>query len=138
MKRKVIQTKKTVGQVVLLLLFSMLAGPGVAGTGSLMINQEKILVAGTVLDNSGAPLANVSVVEKEAKGNSTSTDANGRFTLRVASTSTLLFSYVGYKTTEIAASTGQDLTIRLVEDALNLDEVVVTDHGLRTEHVLCI
>ncbi|WP_188507421.1 SusC/RagA family TonB-linked outer membrane protein [Parapedobacter pyrenivorans] len=128
MKRKIIETRKTVGQAVLLVLFCMLAGQGVAGASSPMINQEQILVSGTVLDKNGAPLSNVSIIEKGTGGNSTSTDADGRFTLRVGSTSTLTFSYVGYKTTELAAATLQELTIRLVEDALNLDEVVVTGY----------
>jgi len=95
---------------------------------AIAIYQQKIVATGIVLDNLGAPIPNVSIVEKETPSNRTSTDEKGRFSLKVDSKNRLVFNYLGYKTMEIPASTVNDLTVQLVEDVLNLEEVVVTGY----------
>lgn len=92
------------------------------------IHQQKIVATGIVLDETGEPMPGVSIVEKEGDRNGTITDVDGRFSLSVDNKSTLILSFIGYKSTEIAANTVNNLTIRLAEDALNLDEVVVTGY----------
>jgi TonB-linked SusC/RagA family outer membrane protein len=92
------------------------------------VNQEKIVATGIVLDKTGEPMPGVSIVEKGGISNGTITDIDGRFSLNVDSKSTLIFSFIGYKTIEVAASTLHNATIRLDEDALNLEEVVVTGY----------
>lgn len=91
-------------------------------------NQQKMVATGIVLDETGEPMPGVSIVEKENVRNGTITDVDGHFSLNVNRESTLVLSFIGYKTTEIAASTASSLTIRMVEDALFLDEVVVTGY----------
>ena len=92
------------------------------------INQQKIMATGIVQDENGEPMPGVSIVEKEGEYNGTITDIDGRFSLEVNSKSTLVLSFIGYKTVEIAASKANNLTVKLIEDALNLDEVVVTGY----------
>lgn len=92
------------------------------------VNQLKIVVTGIVLDELGDPLPGVSIVEKEEERNGTITDINGYFTLNVESSSTLVLSFIGYKTLEVTASTAKDITIRMYEDALNLNEIVITGY----------
>lgn len=128
MKQKVSKTKKTVWYSVPVLLLVFIVGPFSARAGSHIPSQEKINVTGTVLDKEGVPMSNVSIIEKEVENNSTGSDANGHFSIRVDRSSTLLFRYVGYKTLEIPATAVTDSPIQLVEDALNLDEVVVTGY----------
>ncbi len=89
----------------------------------------EFIVNGTVKDKNG-PLANVSVVEKGA-GKATTTNAEGKFTLKVsAPDATLQFSYVGYKTTEVKLAGGADINVVLESAEGELANVVVTALGI--------
>ncbi len=90
------------------------------------------LVEGTVVDaRSGAPLPGVSIVLKGTM-QGTTTDVDGRFSINLPpGPQVLIFSFVGYRTQEVAV--GPEVTrldVRLEEDVLGLEEVVVT--GLAT------
>lgn len=93
-----------------------------------IVNQQKTVVTGIITDDTGDPLPGVSIVEKENPGNGTITDMDGRFSFSVDSKSTLVISFIGFKKLELAASKVKNGTIRLSEDALNLEEVVVTGY----------
>lgn len=82
--------------------------------------------SGKVLDESGQPLIGVAVM---AKGTSigTITDLDGAYTINVEPSSTLLFSYVGYKSFESAAANNIEVTLQ--EDVAQLEEVVVVGFG---------
>lgn len=69
------------------------------------------------------------------KGTSTgtTTDANGRFTLNAPPNSTLVVSFIGFQTREVALGNETQLTITLAEDTKALDEVVVTALGIKRE-----
>ena len=83
-------------------------------------------VNGVVKDSSGEPLIGVNVIEKGTT-NGTVTDVDGKFTLSVAQGKTLVISYIGYQTQEIAA--GRNLNITMKEDTELMDEVVVVGYG---------
>ncbi|AHJ98402.1 SusC/RagA family TonB-linked outer membrane protein [Hymenobacter swuensis] len=86
-----------------------------------------VKVSGRVVDEKGAGMPGVTVV---AKGTAigTSTDNDGNFTLSVPdNVTTLLFSFVGYKSQEVAVS-GAAISVTLAPDAAALDEVVVTGY----------
>ena len=87
-------------------------------------------VAGTVTDAKGTPLAGASVIVKQtAQG--TATDADGKFTLSVPGTASIVISSTGFKTQTFKVSDiSGDLTVKLEDDFGKLDEVVVT--GLAT------
>ncbi|AMJ66318.1 hypothetical protein AXW84_13395 [Hymenobacter sp. PAMC 26628] len=74
-------------------------------------------------DEKGEGLPGVTVLVKGTQ-NGTSTNANGDFTLDAPAGATLVLSSVGYTTQEVAA-TGGPLTVRLVQDNQQLNEVVV-------------
>ncbi|MDE6491157.1 MAG: SusC/RagA family TonB-linked outer membrane protein, partial [Muribaculaceae bacterium] len=87
-------------------------------------------VSGRVTDESGEPLVGATVQEK-GTSNGTMTNADGLFSLNVAQGKTLVFSYIGYITQEIAAnSTTINVTLRSDENLL--DEVVVVGYGTMT------
>ncbi len=111
----------------LLLCLGIGVAPAAAQTGS---------IAGVVRDaGSGEPLPGVNVaIEGTTQG--TSTGLDGEYTIQSVApgTYTLLGSFVGYKTARIenvqvasGRTTTQDL--RIEEDALGLEEVVVVGYG---------
>lgn len=80
----------------------------------------------------GQPLAGVSVVVK-GTGSGTTTDGSGKFSLPTASRGTLVFSYIGFKTQEIAIGNRSTIDVSMEEDAAQLKEVVVTGFGITKE-----
>jgi TonB-dependent starch-binding outer membrane protein SusC len=91
--------------------------------GVLASAQDQKTVSGNVTAD-GIPLAGASVVVKDTKIGTT-TDFDGIFTLSVpVSAKTLVVSYLGYATQEVAITNGE-MSIVLVEDQNTLDEVVI-------------
>ncbi len=92
------------------------------------VSSAQVNVSGRVTDERNEPLPGVSV---KVKGTSsgTVTAVDGQYSLpNVLSTSTIVFSYLGYVSFEARAAT--TLNVTLTEDFARLDEVVVT--GLAT------
>lgn len=85
-------------------------------------------VSGIVKDETGAGLPGVTVLEK-GTNNGTVTDGDGKFTLAAAENGTLVISFVGMKTQEIAVANQTSLDVVLVADATQLGEVVVIGYG---------
>lgn len=92
------------------------------------ITQQGASVRGVVKDQRGEPLIGVSIVEKGTT-NGTATDLDGNFSLNVSNNSTLVFSFIGFKSQEIRYTGQKDLRVIMQEDAENLDEVVVVGYG---------
>lgn len=93
------------------------------------MGQSQQTVTGTVLSaTDNMPLPGATVLVKGTT-NGASTDFDGKFTLDVSnSASTLVVSYVGYQTKEVAITSGA-MTILLTVDENLLDEVVVVGYG---------
>lgn len=91
--------------------------------------KTKETVTGTVKDSNGEPLAMATIVEKGTM-NGTQSDFNGNFTLKVSDLSkTLVVSFIGYLSTEVALSGRSELSVVLQEDLTRVDEVVVVGYG---------
>jgi TonB-linked SusC/RagA family outer membrane protein len=82
-------------------------------------------VSGTVSDENGKSLSGVSVTIKGSTGGTT-TDASGKYSLPASSTATLVFSYVGHATLEVAVSGRSVVDVKMVVEAENMSEVIVT------------
>lgn len=89
-------------------------------------NSQQIEVKGTVYDAMG-PIVGANVIKKGTSEGVT-TDIDGRFRIKAELNSTLVISYVGFKSQEVKA-TGSELTVTLKEDSELLDEVVVIGYG---------
>lgn len=85
-------------------------------------------VTGQVTDAHGVALAGVSVQVK-GTGTGTVTDQDGRYSLTVAESGILIFSYVGYRSQEISISNQTSINVQLEADHAALDEVVVVGYG---------
>ncbi len=77
-------------------------------------------------DGSGIP--GVNILEK-GTSNGTVSDADGSFTINVSANSTLVFSFVGYSTQEVAVGSQTSLNVKLNSDVTSLSEVVVIGYG---------
>ncbi len=86
-------------------------------------------VDGVVESVQGEPLIGVTIlVEGTTVG--TVTDFDGKFVLGdIPAKSTLVISYVSYQTQKVVVDKDQSLVIKLVEDNVDLDEVVVVGYG---------
>ena len=91
---------------------------------------QKSQVTGRIVDSNGEPLIGVSVVEKGNKSNGTVTNLDGEYTVNVSANSTLVVSYVGYKTQEVAVGGKRNVNVTLAEDAEMLNDVVVIGYGV--------
>jgi len=92
------------------------------------INFATSQVTGKVLGADGTPITGVNVVEK-GTSNGAISDFDGNYEINAASNSTLVFSYVGYETQEVAVSNQSVVNVTL-QDGSSLDEVILV--GSRT------
>lgn len=131
--RKIFMPGKNILASCLLMLFGSILPVATAVGQSVETKQGAVQdkrqsVTGTVRDTDGEPLEGAGVYnKKENKG--TVTDANGRFSLDVASeTAVLTFSYIGKETKTYKARSGQNIRITLEDDATMINDVVVTGY----------
>lgn len=93
---------------------------------SLVVQQDKKTVSGTVVDANGEPIIGATVKEVGTQ-NATITDVNGTFKLNVKPGAMLTVSSVGFKEQTVKASDKVDVTLK--EDAEVLEQVVVVGYG---------
>ncbi len=93
------------------------------------LTAQQRVVTGVVSDASGQPLPGASVVIKGTTAG-TVTDVDGRFSLPVpAGNQTLVFSFVGMKTVELAVEGRSKVDVKLEEETVGIDEVVAIAYG---------
>lgn len=93
-------------------------------------------VTGHVADATGEPIIGANVTVKGTTVG-TITDIDGNFTLEVGSTdSTLVVSFIGYKSAEAAIKGKSPINVILQEDTETLDEVVVVGYGTQNRKSL--
>ena len=86
---------------------------------------QQVNVNGIVKDATGETVIGASVMVKGTK-TGTVTDFDGNFHVECAPGSTLVISYIGYKTQEVKAT--DDMVVTLQEESNSLNEVVVTGY----------
>ncbi|MCR8667884.1 TonB-dependent receptor [Aestuariibaculum sp. M13] len=91
--------------------------------------QQKFPVSGTITDANGQPLPGANVLEKGTT-NGAQSDFDGNFSLEVSDlNTTIVVSYVGFKSQEYKLNGESQIKVVLQEDAAALDEVVVVGYG---------
>lgn len=93
---------------------------------SVGVYAQNITVKGHVKDALGGVIG-ANVVEKGNTTNGTITDLDGNFTLTVPQGATLVVSFIGYKSQEVAAA--PSVVVTLQDDAELLETVVVIGYG---------
>jgi TonB-linked SusC/RagA family outer membrane protein len=88
--------------------------------------QQQSGVTGKVTDRTGQPLPGVTVMIKGTT-TGTITDNNGNYSLNTAAAvNTIVFSFVGMKTTEVQVGNQAVINVTLEETTVGVDEVIVT------------
>jgi len=136
-------SKKSLMALAIAFLFST-AGSVQAIAGALNGNstqgvnqqQQTINVSGAVTDSKGEAVIGASIVEKGTKDNGTITDVNGRFSLKVRFNATLVVSYIGFTTQEIAVEGKAKVNFVLMENTELLSEIVVVGYGTQKKENL--
>jgi TonB-linked SusC/RagA family outer membrane protein len=105
------------------------AMPTIKKTQNNVIVSPLVNITGTIKDSNGQPLPGASV---KIKGTTTgtSTDGNGVFKLNLPTgNETIVISMMGYKTQEISMAGKTTISVTLIDEASDLDEVVVVGYG---------
>lgn len=88
-------------------------------------------ITGTVSDAAG-PLPGVNIIVK-GTSNGTQTDFDGNYSINANTGDVVVFSFVGFKTTERTVGSANTINVSLEEDVATLDEVIVTAQGIKRE-----
>ncbi|RYZ98207.1 MAG: TonB-dependent receptor [Sphingobacteriaceae bacterium] len=107
--------------VILTLAFQLLAYQANAQTGNVVKGQVKDATTGELLPGV--------VVKVQGTSTGTSTDMDGRYSIKAPATGTLLFSFMGYVSTEQPINSQANLNIKLTAESKALTEVVVVGYG---------
>ncbi|MBI9040770.1 SusC/RagA family TonB-linked outer membrane protein [Lutibacter sp.] len=97
------------------------------------ISAQLKTISGTVTaESDGAPLPGVNVViQGTTKGSQT--DFDGKYSIEASKGDVLVFSFIGMKTKSVNITDATTLNIVLADDALSLNEVIVTALGMKKE-----
>lgn len=118
--------RKTIGLVVFLLAVGIQLG----------LAQEKTVTGKVTDDNDGAPLPGVTIMVKGGT-TGTSTDVDGKYSLKVPENAVLVYSFIGMMTREESVTGRTVIDIALQSVVEQMDEVVVTAMGIsRAEKTL--
>ncbi|MEN5436430.1 TonB-dependent receptor [Sphingobacterium faecium] len=91
---------------------------------------KELTIAGNVVDKENNPVTSVSVYIKDKAAIGTSTDSEGKFSIKANYGDKVLFSNVGYNPSEhLAIESKSNLTITLSKNSTALDEVMVVGLG---------
>lgn len=96
--------------------------------GSQIVQQQTVTVTGVIKDKNGEPIIGANVLE-EGTTNGIITDLDGNYKLNVKQGSSLIVSFIGYKTQTIPISGKNKIDVVLIDDSELIDEVVVIGYG---------
>lgn len=100
-------------------------------SASQLIFAQAQTVTGLVSDATGVGLPGVNIhIKGTTKG--TTSDLNGKFTIKASQGDVLVFSFIGYDTQEVKVS-GAQMNVTLKSSVSKLNEVVVTAFGIKKE-----
>ncbi|PXX31181.1 TonB-dependent receptor [Arenibacter sp. ARW7G5Y1] len=92
-------------------------------------------VTGLVIDDIGQPIPGVSII---IKGTATgvATDFDGNYNISASPDDVLVFSSIGFESTEIQVGGKSTINITMSEDVSSLDEVVLVGYGQKSRATL--
>ena len=94
--------------------------------------QDKSISGTVTTSDDGSALPGVNIIVKGTL-TGTTTDSNGKYTLRAPDDATLVFSFIGYGAQEVAVSGRTIVDVPMDVDIKSLSEVVITAFGIEKE-----
>ncbi|MGO4911176.1 SusC/RagA family TonB-linked outer membrane protein [Leeuwenhoekiella sp. W20_SRS_FM14] len=94
--------------------------------------KEQQKITGTVTDRDGNPVIGVNVMVKGTT-TGTVTDFDGNFSIEAKPDQILVFSFVGFKSQEMAIANNSNIEVMLEDDVSQLDDVVLIGYTERKE-----
>ncbi len=123
------QIFKRITRLILLVSIGLFAFPLLTVNMTQAQTRSAIDVKGSVTDGLGSPLIGVTVMVKGAT-TGVITDLNGEYSIKVPNdTSSLVFSYVGFKSQTIQVGSRRIIPVSLSDNSESLDEVTVVAFG---------
>ncbi|WP_319501306.1 TonB-dependent receptor [uncultured Draconibacterium sp.] len=95
---------------------------------------QETIVKGKITDSEGG-LPGVNVIVKGTSGG-TITDMDGNYEVKAPADGTLVFSFVGFETTEVNIKGRKTVDIQLEQDAIEMEELVVVGYGTQKKRDL--
>ncbi len=117
LKRKPSQGRK----YFLLLICCMVSGYAMA---------QRTVTGKVISSEDQSPIPGVNIIVKGTTSGTT-TDADGSFSISASDADVLVFSFVGYRSSEVQVGTQTQITVSLSEDASTLGEVMVVAYGVQ-------
>ena len=96
---------------------------------------QHVTVKGKVYDQNGLPIPGVSILIK-GTSNATVSDMDGSYQIKATSNSTLVFSFIGYNTTQEAVNGRNRIDVKLYSSTEALQEIVVVGYGTQKKALL--
>ena len=99
-------------------------------SNEVLVQQQQYEISGTITDEYGQPLPGASIIEK-GTSNGSQSDFDGNFSIDVDNeNATLVISFLGFASQEIAIDGQKTINVSLAEDTSKLDAVIVTSLGI--------
>ncbi|MDF7819349.1 TonB-dependent receptor [Runella sp. MFBS21] len=92
-------------------------------------------ISGKILDEKGGEMPGVNVLLKGTSVGTTS-DAQGRFSLKISNADVLVVSFIGYKTQEVKIGGRTQLDVEMQPDISTLSEVLVVGYGTQSRETV--
>lgn len=96
---------------------------------------QNVTVKGVVKDETGVTVPSASVIVKGTT-NGVQTDANGNYSISAPANGTLVFTYIGFVTQEIAINNRTNINVNFKSSANDLQQVVVVGYGTQKKRDL--
>ncbi len=136
MKQKLTKNQMTFAKLWLVTILILTANLSVFAKTVETSNEEvnlskptQTILKGTVVDNSGMPIAGANILEVGTK-NGTTTDFDGNFTLKLITVDPKIqVTYIGFKDKVVSVKGKTKVNIVLEEDTESLEEVVLVSFG---------
>ena len=126
LKRGGLPTRCWLYMLILLLSFGLPA--------SIFAQTDLVKVTGTVTDETNQPVPGVNVLLKGSSNIGTVTDIEGKYTLNIPKDATLIFKFVGYKTTEVAVNGKTTVNLSIQPYGTQMEDLLVIGyHAIKRE-----
>ena len=102
---------------------------------TLTFGQEKTITGTVVSASDNSPFPGASVYVKATKAG-TSTDFDGKYSIKANTGDVLVFSFLGYTSKEVTVADETVINVSLEESSSVLDEIVITGYGKQTRATL--